>query len=128
MEKIPILNNIRNDIKPLSEPKSGTSGIDKEKLKKTCTEFEAVFINQLLQFMRRTIPSSKAGILESGKSGKDIYQSLFDQELSKSMAKRGGLKIGEMVYKQMIRREEKKDLSPEPMNPLSTTMLRFKEK
>jgi hypothetical protein len=34
------------------------------------------------------------------------------------MAKRGGLKIGEMVYKQMIRREEKKSLSADAMNPL----------
>ena len=115
MDKMPILNNIRGGVNPLPEPKSAITGIDKEKLKKACTEFEAVFINQLLQFMRRTVPSSSPGILGSGK---DVYQSLFDQELSKSMAKRGGLKIGEMVYKQMIRREEKKSLSADAMNPL----------
>ena len=125
MDDLPILNNMRGEVKALSEPKSGPSGIDKEKLKKACTEFEAVFINQLLQFMRRTIPTSKPGALESGK---DVYQSLFDQELSKSMAKRGGLKIGEMVYKQMMRREEKKTHSPDPMNPLPTTTLRSEEK
>jgi Rod binding domain-containing protein len=125
MDNLPILNNIRGDVKPLSEPKSGTSGIDKEKLKKACTEFEAVFINQLLQFMRRTVPSSKPGVLESGK---DVYQSLFDQELSNSMAKRGGLKIGEMVYKQMMRRGEKKAVSVDKMNPLPTTKLRSEEK
>jgi Rod binding domain-containing protein len=112
---MPILNNIRGGVNPLPEPKSAITGIDKEKLKKACTEFEAVFINQLLQFMRRTVPSSSPGILGSGK---DVYQSLFDQELSKSMAKRGGLKIGEMVYKQMMRREEKKSLSAGTINPL----------
>jgi peptidoglycan hydrolase FlgJ len=115
MDKMPILNNIRGGVNPLSEPKSATAGIDKEKLKKACTEFEAVFTNQLLQFMRRTVPSSSPGILGSGK---DVYQSLFDQELSKNMAKRGGLKIGEMVYKQMMHREEKKSLSADKMNPL----------
>jgi flagellar protein FlgJ len=125
MDKMPILNNIGGGVNPLSEPKSTTSGIDNEKLKKACTEFEAVFTNQLLQFMRRTIPSSSPEVLGAGK---DVYQSLFDQELSKSMAKRGGLKIGEMVYKQMMRREEKKSLSTETMNPLPTTTLRSEEK
>jgi peptidoglycan hydrolase FlgJ len=125
MDKLPILNNMRGEVTPLSAPKSGVSGIDKEKLKKACTEFESLFINQLLQFMRKTVPSSKPGVLGSGK---DVYQSLFDQELSKSMAKRGGLKIGEMVYKQMVRREEKKPPSADKMNPLPTTTLRSEEK
>jgi flagellar protein FlgJ len=115
MDNMPILNNIGGNAYPLSDPKSGIAGMDKEKLKKACTEFEALFINQLLQFMRRMIPSSSPGVLGSGK---DVYQSLFDQELSKSMAKRGGLKIGEMVYKQMMRREEKKSLSASTINPL----------
>jgi flagellar protein FlgJ len=125
MDKMPIVNNIQGiGISP-SDLRSGTAGFDKEKLKKACTEFEALFINQLLQFMRRTIPSSSPGMLGSGK---DVYQSLFDQELSKSMAKRGGMKIGEMVYKQMMRREEKKSLSADKIAPLPTTMLRTKEK
>ena len=122
---MPILNNIQGLGTSPSELRSGIAGIDKEKLKKACTEFEALFINQLLQFMRRTIPPSTPGMLGAGK---DVYQSLFDQELSKSMAKRGGMKIGEMVYKQMMRKEEKKSLSADKMAPLPTTTLRAKEK
>ena len=64
--------------------------------------------------MRQTIPQS--GLSGPG-AGKEVYQSLMDQELSKSMAKKGGLRIGEMVYRQMMRKEEKKTLSPGPMNP-----------
>ncbi len=77
---------------------------DKEKLKKVCVEIESLFISQLLQFMRRTVPQGGLG----GKGpGKDIYETLFDQELSRSLAKRGGLGLGNMVYKQMIKGEEK---------------------
>ena len=115
MDKLPILNHMRIGVNPPSEPRIATAGMDKEKLRKACTEFEAIFINQLLQFMGRIVPSSSSGILGSGK---DVYQSLFEQELSKNMAKKGGLKIGEMVYKQMISREEKKLFSAGTMNPL----------
>ncbi len=32
----------------------------------------------------------------------------MDQELSKSLAHRGGMGLGKMVYEQMIRKEERK--------------------
>jgi flagellar protein FlgJ len=115
MDKMPIINNIRIGEALSSEPKTGAGGIDREKLKKASTEFEALFIQEILKFMRQTIPQS--GLAGPG-AGKEVYQSLLDQELSKSLAKKGGLRIGEMVYRQMVRKEEKKTPSPGPMNPL----------
>ncbi len=116
MDKMPIINHIRTgEILP-SGSKSGAGGVDPEKLKKACTEFEALFVQEILKFMRQTIPQS--GLAGSG-AGKEVYQSLLDQELSKNLAKKGGLRIGEMVYKQMLRKEEKKTPSPGPMNAVS---------
>ena len=83
--------------------------LDEEKLKKACTDFEAIFIQQLLKSMRQAVP--KGGLLGEG-PGMEIYQSLFDQELSKSLASRGRLGLGGMIYRQKIQQEERKLLSP----------------
>jgi flagellar protein FlgJ len=115
MDRMPISNNISRGGILSSVAKTGRGEIDPEKLKKACTEFEALFIQEVLKFMRQTIPVS--GISGPG-AGKEVYQSLLDQELGKSLAKKGGLRIGEMVYRQMLRKEEKKTSSPGPMHPL----------
>ncbi len=114
MDKMPILNHIGFRESLSSGPKTGAGGIDQEKLKKACTEFESLFIQEILKFMRQTIPAS--GLAGPG-AGKEVYQSLLDQELSKNLAKKGGLRIGEMVYRQMLRKEEKKTASPGSMTP-----------
>ena len=71
---------------------------EEEKLRKACTDFEALFINQILRTMRQTLP--KGGLLKEGPE-RDIFQSLFDQELSRDIAGRKGLGLGEMIYRQM---------------------------
>lgn len=119
MDQMPILNSIRKgDILP-AESKAGGRGIDREKLKKACTEFEALFVQEMLKFMRQTVPKSGLGGLGGGK---EVYQSLMDQELSKTLAKKGGLRIGEMVYRQMSQKEGEKAFSPGPLNPLPAGM------
>jgi peptidoglycan hydrolase FlgJ len=83
--------------------------IDEEKLKKACADFEAIFIQQLFKSMRQTVP--KGGLLGEG-PGMEIYQSLFDQELSKSLASHGRLGLGGMIYRQKLQQEERKHLPP----------------
>jgi len=54
--------------------------------------------------MRQSIPQN--GLL--GKDpGKEIFQSLMDQELAKKMSQRGGVGLGERLYRQVLQREEK---------------------
>ena len=77
------------------------SGKDKAELKKVAEEFEAVFIAQLLKIMRETIEESG---LEGSGFGKSIYTDLFDQEIALSMAKRGALGIGDIIYKSLADR------------------------
>jgi len=78
------------------------SGKDKAELKKVAEEFEAVFIAQLLKIMRETIEESG---MEGSGFGKSIYTDLFDQEIALSMAKRGALGIGDIIYKSFADRE-----------------------
>ena len=72
---------------------------DKKKLKQACTDFEGVLLNSMFQAMRKTLSGEDI----FGKSlGKDIYESMYYQELSGIMAKSGrGLGIGDSLYRQL---------------------------
>ena len=59
---------------------------------------------RMLKLMRETIPQN--GLLGNG-PGKEIYQSLMDQELAKKISQRGGVGLGEKLYRQVLKREEK---------------------
>ena len=67
-------------------------------LKKATQEFEAVFIGYMLKVMRSTVEPADE---EGGALGKDIYLSMFDQEISLQMARNSSLGIGEMMYRQL---------------------------
>lgn len=69
-------------------------------LKKAVSEFEALFVNNMLKTMRTTI--HKSGLLGKGMGG-DIYTSLFDWEISKEMASGGGLGLGRMLLENFNR-------------------------
>ena len=74
--------------------------IDSEKdMEKVARDFESVFVNKLLESMRKAVP--KSGLLDS--SALDMYQSLMDQEMAKKMSERKGMGLGEMVYRDLSR-------------------------
>ncbi|WP_425058616.1 hypothetical protein SCACP_32740 [Sporomusa carbonis] len=68
------------------------------KLKAACQEMEAVFLNMMLAKMRETVPKSK---LLGDSSQEDIMTSLLDTELTKNMAKAGGIGLADMLYRQL---------------------------
>ncbi|MGM0662788.1 MAG: peptidoglycan DD-metalloendopeptidase family protein [Thermodesulfobacteriota bacterium] len=82
------------------------------KLRKACEDFEAVFTYQLLRSMRRTVEKSD---LFHGGTGEDMYESMLDQELSKSMAGVGKGGLADQLYQQL----RPKDLSGEIHGDLS---------
>ena len=104
MDKMPIntMGKASNSVSPTVE--SGDKKIDREKLKKACTGFEALFMSQMMKSMRQTIPQT--GFLGKG-LGNDIYQGLMDQELSQKLSQSKGLGLGKVIYRQMLKREEK---------------------
>ena len=70
----------------------------KQKLQKAVQDFEAIFVNYLLQNMRKTVQKSDE---ESSDFGGDMMQGMFDLEISKSVARKSTLGVGEMLYKQL---------------------------
>ena len=104
MEKLPINNSVQSPERSTPGPRPGEKKIDREKLKKACSDFEALFLAQTLKIMRQTIPQN--GLLGNG-PGKEVYQGFMDQELAKKISQRGGVGLGEKLYRQVLQREEK---------------------
>lgn len=70
---------------------------DDKKLMEAAKEFESILTYTMLKHMREAIP--KSDMLKSSAEG--IYQSMLDQEITKSGAKNQGLGIAAMLYKQL---------------------------
>lgn len=69
-------------------------------VKKALVEFESLFINEMLKSMRETV--NKTDLFHGG-SGEDMYNSMFDMELSKIMASAGGIGLEKALYSQLLR-------------------------
>ena len=77
--------------------KLGNAGVDEKGLRKTCQDFEAIFMGKMWQQMRATVP--KEGYLHGPQE--EAYLSMFDDELSKKMAGAGGIGIANMLFTQL---------------------------
>lgn len=71
---------------------------DKERLKESCQQLESVFINQIMQAMRATIPKSN---LLGNDFSEGVFKSMLDEEYSKSISKTGTLGLADILYKQL---------------------------
>ena len=89
----------RGEKKIVSAAGKATHGVSREekRLKEACKGFEAIFIHEILKAMRKTI--HKSGLLDGGMQER-IYESMFDQELSRVLSERGALGIAQMLYEE----------------------------
>lgn len=74
-----------------------TSGED-AKLRSTCRDMEAVFLNLMLAQMRETVP--KGNLLGNSRE-EQMLTSMLDTELTKNMAQAGGMGLADMLYRQL---------------------------
>ena len=66
-----------------------------KRLKRTCAEFESIFITYMLKSMRKTV--NEVGVL--GKSNEsEIFTSMFDEKLAQVIAKSGGIGLGKLLF------------------------------
>ena len=72
--------------------------IKRQKLKEACKEFEAIFIEYMLQSMRKSIPKAT---LFKRENAEKIYTSMFDQKVAEKIAKTEGFGIADMLYKEL---------------------------
>ncbi|MGE5844407.1 MAG: rod-binding protein [Syntrophaceae bacterium] len=107
------MDDIRN-IPPLAtqslarmSARAGAASAEEEekdrKLRKSCADFEALFISYIFQTMRKTIPESQTA---TRMPGKDTYTMIVDHKLSEDLARRGGIGLQKILYNQLKRPEE----------------------
>jgi flagellar protein FlgJ len=73
--------------------------LKENKLKKTCADFESIFLYYMFKGMRQTIPRS--GFLKQS-PGKDSYNMIFDQKVAEEMAnKESGVGLKQILFEQL---------------------------
>mgnify|MGYP000117183489 FL=1 len=83
-----------------------------EELMSLSRQFESIFIHQLLKSMRATI--QKSGLFESHATR--MYESMHDQELASLMSEKRSIGLADIIYKDLLRMEEKRDQSASESN------------
>lgn len=71
---------------------------DYAQLKAACNQFETIFINMMFKEMKATIMKSS---LASSDPGKEIYDSLMEENLIEEATKNRGIGISDMLYKSL---------------------------
>lgn len=67
-------------------------------LRKSCREFEAIYINEMYKAMRKTVPDS--GLFKKDMAS-ELYKEMLDMELAKQTAAGKGMGIGAAMYNQL---------------------------
>jgi Rod binding domain-containing protein len=99
-----------------------TVAAEKARLRKATKEFESFFILQMLKAMRSTIPESS---MAGGGLGKEIYTSMFDQELARRMAGRSNESIAEVLYRNLVKYIDSEDPEAVPSKPVQESKSSF---
>jgi Rod binding domain-containing protein len=68
-------------------------------LRRACKDFESIFVYTLLKTMRQSLPKT-AGLNTS----RDIYTSMGDLELARSVAHGRGVGLGDLLFEQLKQR------------------------
>jgi Rod binding domain-containing protein len=79
-------------------PGRAPGGEPDSRLKAACEDLESLFIHHMLSAMRKTV--ERSGLIDGG-PGEEIYTSLMDAELAKSMAAAGGLGLSAFLHAQL---------------------------
>ena len=80
------------------------------RLKKTCSEFESVFIQNLIESMRKTVVKSD---LLPESPGSETYKTMFDQQFAVFLSQGRGMGLGRAMFNQLARREDLEEVAGE---------------
>ena len=71
------------------------------RLRESCREFEAIYVNEMYKSMRKTVPDSEL----FGKKGmaEEVYREMLDMEMARQTASGDGMGIGKAMYQQLIK-------------------------
>lgn len=69
-----------------------------KKLKKTCEEFEALFLSKVFSSMRESVQES--GLVEKS-MGEEVFTEMMDSEVAKQSSEGEGLGLSKMLFESM---------------------------
>jgi Rod binding domain-containing protein len=72
--------------------------VEDRKMQQACEDFESLLINQMLQQMRQTVPHNE---LFGGGRAEQLYTSMLDGELAKTMSHQRGIGLSPMLFQQL---------------------------
>ncbi|HWR61423.1 MAG TPA: rod-binding protein [Clostridia bacterium] len=79
---------------------------DDQKLKKVCSDLEAVFINMMFKQMRNTVQKSE---LMGGGYAEEMYEDMLYEKYAEEASKNKGIGIGDILYKQLSKNMNKEN-------------------
>lgn len=82
------------------KPLEGRPADLEQAIGRVCAEMESIFIQCLMKEMRNTVP--KAGFL-GGSWAEDLYTSMADAEVSKTLSSAGGIGLADVLKRQLSR-------------------------
>ena len=82
---------------PVRTPKAPAKA-DDAALKEACREFEAIFIEQMLKSMRKTV--NKSGLMDGGMA-EGIFEDMLYENYAQKMSKSADLGLSDMLYRQI---------------------------
>jgi flagellar protein FlgJ len=91
----------KNDLPRIGAPGASKQSriVDKtSKLYKVSQEFEAIFIKQMLNVMRKSV--AKTGLLDGGMA-EEFFEDMLYDEYAEKMAESGSFGIADMIYRQL---------------------------
>jgi peptidoglycan hydrolase FlgJ len=86
-----------NGLAQLKAKAGGGKGEKQQALEEVARQFETVFLKMMLKSMRDTVPDSE---LIDGEKTK-FYESMYDDQISLDLSKRGNLGLADMIVQQM---------------------------
>lgn len=86
-----------NDFESLGRLKGTAAQDPKAALRGAAEQFEAHFIQHMLEVMRQTIDKGEL----TTSNGLEMYEGMFDKEVALQMVKRGGIGLADMLEKHM---------------------------
>jgi len=87
------LNDLRHDA-------TSSNGNDREALKKAAQHFEGIFMNMLMQSMRKANEAFESDSPMNSSSTK-FYEGMFDQQLTSELSQSGSLGLADLIVQQL---------------------------
>jgi flagellar protein FlgJ len=110
------------DIRNLDALKRVAKEDPQQGLKAAAKQMEGLFVQMMLKSMRDA--SFKDGLFNTQQS--DMFTSMYDQQISQSIAERGSLGLGDVLVKQMGGEADSKGVTSTAYTPLSLDTASFK--